>query len=58
LRYHRKNWPYLANLAAAGFTPEDIDYVLRTHLLACGVFITVLWNAKIIRPLTGSINVG
>jgi hypothetical protein len=23
LRYHRKNWPYLANLAVAGFTPED-----------------------------------
>ena len=29
-RYHRKNWPYLANLAAAGFAPEDIDYVLCT----------------------------
>ena len=34
LRYHRKNWPYLANLAAAGFMPEDIDYVLCTHLHA------------------------
>ena len=32
LRYHRKSWPYLANLAAAGFAPEDIDYVLCTHL--------------------------
>jgi hypothetical protein len=27
LRYHRKNWPYLANLAAAGFVPEGIDYM-------------------------------
>src|SRR6266446_6385458 len=34
LRYHRKNWPYLANLVAAGFMPEDIDYVLCTHLLS------------------------
>jgi hypothetical protein len=24
-RYHRKNWPYLANLATAGFALEDID---------------------------------
>ena len=24
LRYHQKNWPYLANLGAAGFTPADI----------------------------------
>jgi hypothetical protein len=24
-RYHRKNWPYLANLAGAGFAPEHID---------------------------------
>src|SRR5467141_1443096 len=23
LRYHRKNWLYLGNLAAAGFAPED-----------------------------------
>jgi hypothetical protein len=30
-RYHKKNWPYLANLAAAGFAPEAIDYVLCTH---------------------------
>ncbi len=32
LRYHRKNWPYLNNLAAAGFGPDEIDYVLCTHL--------------------------
>ena len=30
-RYHRKNWPYLANLADAGFAPEDINYVLCTR---------------------------
>src|SRR5262249_34422639 len=25
LRYHKKNWPYLANLGAAGIAPEDVD---------------------------------
>jgi glyoxylase-like metal-dependent hydrolase (beta-lactamase superfamily II) len=44
LRYHRKNWPYLANLAAAGFAPEDIDYVLCTHLHADHVG----WNTHLI----------
>src|SRR5438128_4024458 len=44
LRYHRKNWPYLANLAAAGFAPEDIDYVLRTHLHADHVG----WNTRLL----------
>jgi glyoxylase-like metal-dependent hydrolase (beta-lactamase superfamily II) len=44
LRYHRKNWPYLANLAAAGFAPEDIDYVLCTHLHADHVG----WNTRLI----------
>jgi glyoxylase-like metal-dependent hydrolase (beta-lactamase superfamily II) len=43
-RYHRKNWPYLANLAAAGFAPEDIDYVLCTHLHADHVG----WNTRLI----------
>ena len=42
LRYHRKNWPYLANLAAAGFAPEHIDYVLCTHLHADHVG----WNTR------------
>ena len=28
----RRNSPYLANLAAAGCRPEDVDYVLCTHL--------------------------
>ena len=44
LRYHRKNWPYLANLAAAGFKPEDIDYVLCTHLHADHVG----WNTRLV----------
>ena len=25
-------WPYLANLAAAGFAPADIDFVVLTHI--------------------------
>src|SRR5262249_25650690 len=45
LRYHRRDWPYLANLAAAGFTPEEIDYVLCTHLHADHVGWSVLHNA-------------
>ena len=44
LRYHRKNWPYLANLGAAGFAPEDIDYVLCTHLHADHVG----WNTRLL----------
>jgi glyoxylase-like metal-dependent hydrolase (beta-lactamase superfamily II) len=43
LRYHRRNWLYLANLAAAGFAPEDIDYVLCTHLHADHVG----WNTRL-----------
>jgi glyoxylase-like metal-dependent hydrolase (beta-lactamase superfamily II) len=30
--FHMKRWPYLENLAAAGYAPEDIDFVLCTHL--------------------------
>jgi glyoxylase-like metal-dependent hydrolase (beta-lactamase superfamily II) len=30
--YHMKTWPYLNRLAAAGFHPDQIDYVLCTHL--------------------------
>ena len=44
LRYHRKNWPYLANLAAGGFVPEHIDYVLCTHLHADHVG----WNTRLV----------
>jgi glyoxylase-like metal-dependent hydrolase (beta-lactamase superfamily II) len=44
LRYHKKNWPYLTNLAAARFAPEDIDYVLCTHLHADHVG----WNTRLL----------
>jgi glyoxylase-like metal-dependent hydrolase (beta-lactamase superfamily II) len=44
LRYHRKNWPYLGNLATAGFSPDDIDYVLCTHLHADHVG----WNTRLL----------
>jgi glyoxylase-like metal-dependent hydrolase (beta-lactamase superfamily II) len=30
--FHRLNGPYLANLAAAGVRPEDVDFVFNTHL--------------------------
>ena len=30
--WHRQNFPWLANLAAAGLTPDDIDVVMCTHL--------------------------
>ena len=30
--WHRKKWPWLASLKAAGATPEDIDFVFCTHL--------------------------
>lgn len=31
-RYHMKKWPYLKKLAALGIRPEDVDFVLFTHL--------------------------
>ena len=43
-RYHQKSWPFLANLKAAGFVPEDIDYVLCTHLHADHVG----WNTRLL----------
>jgi Metallo-beta-lactamase superfamily len=43
-RYRRKSWPYLANLAAAGFATEDIDYVLCTHLHVDHVG----WNTRLL----------
>jgi glyoxylase-like metal-dependent hydrolase (beta-lactamase superfamily II) len=44
LRYNLKNWPYLNNLRAAGYRPEDIDFVLCTHLHADHVG----WNTRLI----------
>ena len=32
MSWHMRRWPYLENLARAGFRPEDIDFVLCTHL--------------------------
>ena len=43
-RYHRKNWPYLANLLAVDLRPEDIDFVLCTHLHVDHVG----WNTRLI----------
>ena len=41
---HRLNQPFLARLAAAGVTPEDIDYVLLTHVHADHVG----WNTRLV----------
>lgn len=30
--WHQQNWPYMANLAAVGVRPEEIDIVMCTHL--------------------------
>jgi len=32
MSWHMQSWPYLENLAAAGVRPEDVDFVLCTHL--------------------------
>ncbi len=37
-------WPYLDNLAAAGYAPEDIDIVLLTHLHVDHVG----WNTRLV----------
>ena len=44
LRYHRKSWPYLENLAAAGVALEAVDYVLCTHLHVDHVG----WNTRLV----------
>ena len=41
--WHRRKWPWLANLKAAGATPEDIDFVFCTHLHIDHVG----WNTKL-----------
>ena len=42
--FDQLNTPYLARLAAAGVQPEDVDYVLHTHLHVdhCG------WNTRLV----------
>ena len=42
--HQRSNTPYLANLAACGCTPDDIDIVMCTHLHADHVG----WNTKLV----------
>lgn len=43
-RFHRLERPYLANLAKAGALPEEIDFVVCTHLHVdhCG------WNTRLV----------
>ena len=43
-RYHEQSWPYLENLAASGFLPEEIDFVLCTHLHVDHVG----WNTRLV----------
>lgn len=43
-RFHMLDRPYVANLAAAGLRPEDIDYVMCTHLHVDHVG----WNTQLI----------
>ena len=43
-RYHMNRWPYLDNLAAAGVRPEDVDFVLCTHLHVDHVG----WNTRLV----------
>ncbi|UCE53251.1 MAG: MBL fold metallo-hydrolase [Desulfobacterales bacterium] len=42
-RYHMKKWLYLENLLSLGIKPEDVDYVLCTHLHVDHVG----WNTKL-----------
>ena len=41
--WHRKKWPWMANLHAAGVTPDEIDIVMCTHLHVDHVG----WNTKL-----------
>ena len=43
-RYHMSRHPYLENLAAAGLAPEDVDFVLCTHLHVDHVG----WNTRLL----------
>ncbi len=43
-RFHMLNTPYLDRLAAAGVQPEDVDYVMCTHLHVDHVG----WNTKLL----------
>ena len=41
--WHRKKWPWLDNLKAAGIAPEEVDFVMCTHLHVDHVG----WNTKL-----------
>ena len=41
--WHRKKWPWLDNLKAAGVAPEEVDFVMCTHLHIDHVG----WNTKL-----------
>ena len=43
-RYHMNNWPYLDRLVAAGVQPEEVDFVLCTHLHVDHVG----WNTRMV----------
>ncbi len=43
LSWHMKSWPYLERLAASGVKPEQIDFVLCTHLHVDHIG----WNTKL-----------
>ena len=41
--WHRKKWPWFDNLKAAGIAPEEVDFVMCTHLHVDHVG----WNTKL-----------
>jgi len=43
-KFHKQNWPWLERLQAIGIKPEDIDFVLCTHLHVDHVG----WNTRLI----------
>ena len=43
-RYHEQNWPYLERLSQFGVSPEEIDFVLCTHLHVDHVG----WNTRLL----------
>ena len=43
LDWHMKSWPYLERLAAAGVAPEQVDFVLCTHMHSDHVG----WNTRL-----------
>lgn len=48
--FHRLNTPYLANLAEAGARPDDIDFVLLTHLHSDHVGWNTRWDGAAWQP--------